>query len=123
MKKTMKILTVLLLAIVLITFTTNVFAAEEATTSTTGKINPGDLSATFGSSGDLQNKAANIMGMIRNVAAIAAVIIIMVLGVKYMLGSVEEKAEYKKSFMPLIIGIVLVVAASAIAAFIFNMAE
>ena len=123
MKKTMKILTVLLLAIVLITFTTNVFAAEEATTGTTGKINPGDLSATFGSSGDLENKAANIMGMIRNVAAIAAVIIIMVLGVKYMLGSVEEKAEYKKSFMPLIIGIVLVVAATAIAAFIFNMAE
>ena len=123
MKKTMKILTVLLLAIVLITFTTNVFAAEEATTSTTGKINPGDLSATFGSSGDLQNKAKNIMGMIRNVAAIAAVIIIMVLGVKYMLGSVEEKAEYKKSFMPLIIGIVLVVAATAIASFIFNMAE
>ena len=119
----MKILTVLLLAIVLITFTTNVFAAEEATTSTTGKINPGDLSATFGSSGDLQNKAKNIMGMIRNVAAIAAVIIIMVLGVKYMLGSVEEKAEYKKSFMPLIIGIVLVVAATAIASFIFNMAE
>ena len=31
--------------------------------------------------------------MIRNIAAIAAVIIIMVLGVKYMLGSVEEKAE------------------------------
>ena len=123
MKKTMKLLTVLLLAIVLITFTTNVFAAEEATTSTTGKINPGDLSATFGSSGDLENKAANIMGMIRNVAIVASVIIIMVLGVKYMLGSVEEKAEYKKSFMPLIIGIVLVVAASAIAAFIFNMAE
>ena len=123
MKKTMKILTVLLLAIVLITFTTNVFAADAATTSTTGKINPGDLNATYGSSGDLQNKAANIMGMIRNVAAIAAVIIIMVLGVKYMLGSVEEKAEYKKSFMPLIIGIVLVVAATAIASFIFNMAE
>ena len=63
------------------------------------------------------------MGMIRNIAAIAAVIIIMVLGVKYMLGSVEEKAEYKKSFMPLIIGIVLVVGAAAIASFIFNMAE
>lgn len=63
------------------------------------------------------------MGMIRNVAIVASVIIIMVLGVKYMLGSVEEKAEYKKSFMPLIIGIVLVVSATTIAAFIFNMAK
>ena len=40
-----------------------------------------------------------------------------------MLGSVEEKAEYKKSFMPLIIGIILVVSATTIAAFIFNMAK
>ena len=115
MKKTMKILTVVLLAIVLITFCSNVFAAQ---------INPGDLKASYdGDTEELQNRAGKIMGMIRNVAAIAAVIIIMVLGVKYMLGSVEEKAEYKKSFVPLIIGIVLVVAATAIASFIFNMAE
>lgn len=40
-----------------------------------------------------------------------------------MLGSVEEKADYKKSFIPLIIGIILVVAAASIATFIFNMAE
>ena len=117
MKKTMKILTILLLAIVLITFTTNVFAAGAA-------LDPKDLSATYGASdGGLKDKAGKIMGMIRNVAAIAAVIIIMVLGVKYMLGSVEEKAEYKKSFMPLIIGIILVVAATTIASFIFNMAK
>lgn len=118
MKKTMKILTVLLLAIVLITFTTNVFADEGAA------LDPKNISASYSTDNSgLTTKAGNIMGMIRNIAAIAAVIIIMVLGVKYMLGSVEEKAEYKKSFMPLIIGIVLVVAAAAIASFIFNMAE
>lgn len=118
MKKTMKILTVLLLAIVLITFATNVLAAES------GAIDPKNLSASYSTDDSgLTAKAGKIMGMIRNIAAIAAVIIIMVLGVKYMLGSVEEKAEYKKSFMPLIIGIILVVAATAIASFIFNMAE
>ena len=118
MKKTMKILTVLLLAIVLITFATNVFAVDS------GALDPKNISATYGTSdGGLKDKAGKIMGMIRNIAAIAAVIIIMVLGVKYMLGSVEEKAEYKKSFMPLIIGIVLVVSATTIAAFIFNMAK
>ena len=114
MKKTMKILTVLLLAIVLITFATNVFADE---------LDPSKLEPSYGDSTALQNKAGQIMGMIRNVAIVASVIIIMVLGVKYMLGSVEEKAEYKKSFMPLIIGIVLVVSATTIAAFIFNMAK
>ena len=105
MKKTMKILTVLLLAIVLITFATNVFADE---------LDPSKLTPSYGDSTALQNKAGQIMGMIRNVAIVASVIIIMVLGVKYMLGSVEEKAEYKKSFMPLIIGIILVVSARVI---------
>ena len=113
MKKTMKILTVLLLAIVLITFATNVFAAE---------LDPAKLTPSYGNSDGLQKKAGQIMGMIRNVAIVASVIIIMVLGVKYMLGSVEEKAEYKKSFMPLIIGIILVVSATTIASFIFGMA-
>ena len=70
---------------------------------------------------ELTEKAGKIMATIRNIAVIAAVIIIMILGIKYMLGSVEEKAEYKKSFMPLIVGIVLVVAATAIASFIFGM--
>lgn len=119
MKKTMKILTVALLAIVLITFSTNVFAANGT------MINPGDLEnkVNYGNSNatdGLMNKAGNIMGLIRNIAVIAAVIIIMVLGIKYMLGSVEEKADYKKSFMPLIIGIILVVAATSIASFIFG---
>ena len=114
MKKTMKILTVVLLAMVLIAFCSSVFAAQ---------INPTDLTATYeGATGELQTKAGKIMGMIRNVAVIASVIILMVLGVKYMLGSVEEKAEYKKSFIPLIVGIVLVVSATAIASFVFNMA-
>lgn len=114
MKKTIKIFTILLIAITLITFATNVFAAE---------VDPSQLTPTYGDSTELTNKAGKIMGMIRNVAIIASVIIIMVLGVKFMLGSVEEKAEYKKSFMPLIVGIVLVVSATTIAAFIFNMAK
>lgn len=116
MKKTMKILTVLLLAILMITFATSVFAAGD-------EIDLSTLKPTYGDSTGLTEKASKIMGLIRNVAIIASVIIIMILGVKYMLGSVEEKADYKKSFMPLIIGIILVVSATTIASFIFNMAK
>ncbi|MBQ2937514.1 MAG: TrbC/VirB2 family protein [Clostridia bacterium] len=120
MKKTVKILTLLLIVITLISFTTNVFAATGTQVSPSdleSKIDYGDTNDT----NDLMTKAGKIMGMIRNISVIAAVIIIMILGVKYMLGSVEEKAEYKKSFMPLIIGIILVVAASSIATFIFGL--
>lgn len=116
MKKTVKVLAILLLAIILIAFSANVFAAE---------LSPSDLNdkVTYGDSDGLSSKAGQIMGMIRNVSVIAAVIILMVLGVKYMLGSVEEKADYKKSFIPLIIGIILVVSATTIATFVFNMAK
>lgn len=114
MKKTVKILAVVLLAITLITFSTNVFAGDVAFSELTPNYT-GDTSG-------LTNKANNVMGLIRNIAIIASVIILMVLGVKYMLGSVEEKAEYKKSFMPLIIGIILVVSATTLASFLFNMA-
>lgn len=113
MKKTLKILTILLVVIALMAISTNVFAAE---------LKPADITATYGDAGQLKSTAGKIMGMIRNVAVIASVIIIMILGVKYMLGSVEEKADYKKSFVPLIVGIVLVVSATSIATFIFNMA-
>ena len=114
MKKTMKILTVLLIAILMITFATNVLAAN---------VSFSELSPKYeGDNSGLVSKANNIMGLIRNIAIIASVIILMVLGVKYMLGSVEEKADYKKSFMPLIIGIILVVSATSIASFIFSMA-
>ena len=126
MKRTAKILTVLIIAITLISFANATFAASKSTKADTTKgLDPSSITATYTNTGtdDLKDKAGQIMGMIRNISAIAAVIIIMVLGVKYMLGSVEEKAEYKKSFMPLIIGIILVVAASAIASFIFNMVE
>lgn len=115
MKKAVKIIIILLVAIMLTTFATTVFADEVSFDS---------LSANYqGNSKALTDKASNIMGLIRNVAIIASVIILMVLGVKYMLGSVEEKAEYKKSFIPLIVGIVLVVSATAIASFIFGMAK
>lgn len=115
MKKAMKICTVLLIAVLMITFATNVFAADVSFDS---------LKPDYqGNSDGLIKKANNIMGLIRNIAIIASVIILMVLGVKYMLGSVEEKAEYKKSYMPFIIGVILVVSATTIASFIFNMAS
>ena len=71
---------------------------------------------------NMYEKASNILGWIRNIAAVAAVIIIAILGVKYMIGSTEERADYKKSFIPLIIGIVVVLSASTLDGWIFSIA-
>lgn len=118
MKKSVKIFsTLLIMAIIICTFSTFCFA----TTVGGVTIPAADSSKTDVS--DIAQKAANIVKTLQMIAAIAAVIIIAILGIKYMLGSVEERAEYKKSFMPLIIGVIVVVLATQIAAVIFNLAQ
>ena len=114
MKKSVKVISTLLMVVMLIcTITTTCFAEKVGTV----EIPDG----TAGDTSKIAQKAANIVATLRNIAAIVAVVIIAILGIKYMLGSVEEKAEYKKSFMPLIVGIVVVTLALQIAAMIFSL--
>ena len=71
----------------------------------------------------ITNTTNNIVKVIAAVGAIVSVIVLMILGIKYMIGSVEEKAEYKKTMMPYIIGTTILFAASTIASVIFNFAS
>lgn len=61
-----------------------------------------------------------ILGIIQVVGIILSVGCLMILGIKYMMGSAEEKAEYKKTFIPYLIGALLLFAASAFAKTIYN---
>ena len=70
----------------------------------------------------VQNFGQNILGIVSMGASILAVIILIVLGVKYMMGSAEEKSEYKKTLLPYFIGALFVFGAGAICTVIFNMA-
>lgn len=119
MKKTMKIFAVMLLAITLVMFlSNNVFAAgslitniEQATNVAQNSVNTTKFVSTAG----------KIIVLLRNFSIIAGVILIIVLGVKYMMGSVEQKSDYQKSFVPLVIGIILVIGATSIASFLFSL--
>ena len=44
----------------------------------------------------------------------------MVIGVKYILGSVEEKASYKETMVPYIIGCILATSGIVIVSYIYN---
>lgn len=66
--------------------------------------------------------AGIIIAFLRNVSIIITVIIITLLGLKYMLGSVEEKADYKKSFPNVIIGAVMISGIFSIVSAIFSLA-
>lgn len=71
----------------------------------------------------MQNIGNQIITVVSVAGSIVSVVVLIVLGIKYMMGSAEEKAEYKKTLMPYIIGAALVFAASAIAGIVFNFAD
>ena len=62
----------------------------------------------------------NVTDLVRTVGSFIAVGALMVIGIRYMMGSTEERASYKKSMMPYIIGAVLLFAAVNITTIIYN---
>ncbi len=87
-------------------------------------IDPKTISGNTGSvaAGKVQSFGSNILGIVSVGASVLAVILLIVLGVKYMMGSAEEKAEYKKTLFPYFIGAIFVFGAGAICTVIFTMA-
>ena len=68
-----------------------------------GGYEPADTTKA-GESTKLQNIANDIINPLKFIGTIVSVVALMIIGVKYMLGSVEEKAEYKKTMKPYVIG-------------------
>lgn len=64
-----------------------------------------------------------IVSIITTIGIIVAVIVLLILGIKYMMGSASEKAEYKKTMIPYLVGAVLIFGASAIAKAIIAMSK
>ncbi len=58
--------------------------------------------------------------MVQAIGSIVSVLVLVILGIKYMMGSAEEKADYKKTLIPYLVGAVLVFAASNIAGLFYN---
>lgn len=66
---------------------------------------------------------SNIIGPITIVGIVISITMIMILGVKYMLGSIEEKAEYKKTMVPMLIGAILLFTSSTMVSIIYQLVE
>lgn len=69
---------------------------------------------------ELIDKVGVILGAIRNISIIVSVIVLMIIGIKYIIGSVEEKANYKATMIPYIIGCIMAVAGTTIVDFIYK---
>ena len=56
----------------------------------------------------LKNIGNKIIGTIQVIGSVVSVVAIMIIGIRYMAGSIEEKAQYKETLGPYFIGAVLV---------------
>ena len=110
-KKMVKIFTSIIVLMMVISISISSFALE-----------PGNMKGNTSTQGttEITNVGNSIIGILQVVGIVLSVVILIVLGIKYMMGSAEEKAEYKKTMMPYIVGAALIFAASALAQVIYQ---
>ena len=111
MNKTLKIVSTILMVVVLVAILSN--------TTVVMAMNPGDiaesLTGTSTSAADsVTTLGKKLIGIITTIGVVIAVVVLLVLGIKYMMGSASEKAEYKKTMIPYLVGAILIFGASAI---------
>lgn len=114
MKKTNKLIVVLCIILTILTLCTSVFAEP----LTPDKLMGGEVEI-----GGLQDIGQKIVATVQTIGVVVAVVILLVLGIKYMMGSAEEKADYKKSMIPYIVGAILIFASTTIVNIVYNMAK
>ncbi len=113
-KRIKVIFTVLMIIVTLTSILSTCFAEEIIR-------NPDELKPDPTDPVETRDAISNVLGTIQVVGIIASVIFLVVIGILYMLGSTEEKVDYKKSLIPYLIGVVLIAAASSIANFIYKL--
>ena len=60
------------------------------------------------------SRAGTVLGTVRSIGAVVSVLGIAILGIRYMLGSLEQKANYKETMVPFVIGIAITVGITTI---------
>ena len=115
MKKAYKALSVFIIVAMIVLAFSNVFAAVSLDNIKANEATEAD--------DNIESIGSKILSIITGVGIVLSVVVIAVLGIKYMMGSTEEKAEYKKTMIPYVVGAVLVFGASTIATIVVDMGE
>lgn len=114
MKKNIKIILILLLIIVALINNT-VFAKDviDPKGYTPGSLNKKDASKVI-------TIAGKILAVVRNIGIIISVIVLSIIGLKYMMCSVDEKANYKENMTPYVVGCLLLAMSTTIPSIIYD---
>ena len=106
--------------------TTGNSSSSSSSSSTTYNGDLGDLNQCKGtemSSSKLVHIGEVVVSGIRVIGIVLSVVILMIIGLKYMLGSVEEKADYKQTLVPYIVGAFILFTGSLIPELIYKIMQ
>jgi len=120
MTKTKKIIVALLIGIILITV---IFPNTILAFDTTGLGELDNYAGDGGSSENFDKIVNNVISIIQVVASVVSVATLAAIGIKYMMSGISERANYKKTMLPYIIGAILVFATSNIVAVIYELSK
>ena len=106
MKKAMRLVILIISALCIFSLITPKYAFADIDTDS---FNPYSVDSN-GVDGNTVTKYTNkALGILSVVAIIVSVIAFMILGLKFIIGSATEKADYKKTLVPVLIGIFIIV--------------
>ncbi len=119
MKKQVKILSIILIVLMVVLSISNVVLATDIEKQI-DTISKGNANAN---ADKVVSLGATIVTIMQTVGVVVAVVVLLILGIKYMMGSAEEKAEYKKTMIPYLVGAILIFASTTIVNVVYNMAN
>lgn len=129
--KSIKVVSILTMLVVLfLSMTTMSYAAKVGVDTGTAGVKD-VISTDYYKPGDLKSEdyeeAFRLGGVIVNTLRVVGIVIaiagLMIIGIKYMISSVEQKAEYKKTMIPYLVGCILIFAITTIVSIIYELSS
>ena len=123
-----KILSEFLLIVIIISIMSLLYSAINYKVEAASQFDPNPYTAQIENdrttnTSEISNMGKLIIGLIRGIGTAVSVIVLAVLGIKYMTGSVEERAEYKQTLLPYFIGAIMTFGISNLLPIIVNLAK
>jgi len=111
MKKTIKFIVLIISVLCIFSLITPKYTFADIDT---GSFNPYDIDKNGVDQKTVTKYANNVYSILYIVAIVISVITLMILGLKYIIGSATDKADYKKTLIPVLIGIFIVACITSI---------
>ncbi len=114
-KRIIRILTIIFMVFMIANIANFVYAEE---------INPDDFKDIYRNTGvtDLNTKTGKILNIVQIGGTAASLVALLVLGMKYMLSSPNEKATIKEKMVPYVIGVIIFFAATNLVTIVIRFA-